>query len=179
MSNLRLINETSISSSVSSFSVTDVFTSDFDIYKITATGLSTTGTDYTEVDFRFITGSGSVVSTSNYHYGGLHMLNWTGFTDLYSTSQSKIRRCFAESTDQAPETASSNLWVFNPAVAGSYSQVLYQNTGYYGGSYGSSMTGFGILQKLGTYTGFNVFENNGSRPLASGTFRTYGLRVDT
>ena len=179
MSNLRLINETSISSSVSSFSVTDVFTSDFDIYKITATGLSTTGTDYTEVDFRFITGSGSVVSSSNYHYGGLHMLNWTGFTDLYSTSQSKIRRCFAESTDQAPETAGANLWVFNPAVSGNYSQVLYQNSSYYGGSYGTSYVGFGLYKVLGTMTGFNAYEANGSRPLASGTFRTYGLRVDT
>ena len=179
MSNLRLINETSITSSVLSISITDVFSSDFDIYKITATGLSTTGTDYVDVDFRFLTTSDSVISSNNYNYGALHMLNWTGFTDLNDTNQSKIKRGFAESTDQAPETASSNLWVFNPAVVGSYSQVLYQNTGYYGGSYGSSMTGFGILQKLGKVTGFNVFENNGSRPLASGTFRTYGLRVDT
>ena len=42
MSNLRLINETSITSSVSSVNVEDVFTDDFDIYKITSTGVSTT-----------------------------------------------------------------------------------------------------------------------------------------
>ena len=179
MSNLRLINETSISSSVSSISVTDVFSSDFDIYQITATDISTTGTDYTEVDFRFITSGGSIVTASSYNYGALQMLEWQAFSDLYATSQAKIRRCFSESTDQAPEGASASLWVFNPAVAGNYSQVLFQNSNYYGGSYGSSMSGFGILQKLGTYTGFNAFENNGSRPLASGTFRTYGLRVDT
>ena len=93
-------------------------------------------------------------------------------------SQSKIRRCFAESTDQAPETAGANLWVFNPAVSGNYSQVLYQNSSYYGGSYGTSYVGFGLYKVLGTMTGFNAYEANGSRPLASGTFRTYGLRVD-
>ena len=36
MSALRLINETTVSSSVSSVNVTDVFSSDFDIYKITS-----------------------------------------------------------------------------------------------------------------------------------------------
>ena len=35
MSNLRLINETTVSASTSSVSVTDVFSADFDIYKIT------------------------------------------------------------------------------------------------------------------------------------------------
>ena len=34
MSNLRLLNETTISSSVTRVEVTDVFTSDFDIYQI-------------------------------------------------------------------------------------------------------------------------------------------------
>ena len=179
MSNLRLINETSISSSVSSISVTDVFSSDFDIYQITATDISTTGTDYTEVDFRFITSGGSIVTASSYNYGALQLLEWQAFSDLYATSQAKIRRCFSESTDQAPETAGANLWVFNPAVSGNYSQVLYQNSSYYGGSYGTSYVGFGLYKVLGTMTGFNAFENNGSRPLASGTFRTYGLRVDT
>ena len=33
MSNLRLLNETTVSSGVASVSVTDVFSSNFDIYK--------------------------------------------------------------------------------------------------------------------------------------------------
>ena len=35
MSNLRLLNETTVTSAVSNVSITDVFTSDFDIYKMT------------------------------------------------------------------------------------------------------------------------------------------------
>ena len=177
MSNLRLIDETSISSSVSSISVTDVFSSDFDIYKITSTGVSTTGTDYVEVGFRFIN-IGGIVTANSYDYGALNMLEWQSFGDTYGSSTAIIR-AFAESTDQAPETAGANLWVFNPAVTGNYSQVLYQNSSYYGGSYGTSYVGFGVYRVLGTITGFNAYEANGSRPLASGTFRTYGLRVDT
>ena len=40
MSNLRLINETTVTSAVSIVSVTDVFHADFDIYKITLDNLS-------------------------------------------------------------------------------------------------------------------------------------------
>ena len=43
MSNLRLINETTISSAVSSVDITDVFSADFDIYKITASKMTTAG----------------------------------------------------------------------------------------------------------------------------------------
>ena len=35
MSNLRLINETNVTSSTSTVNVTDVFSADYDIYKIT------------------------------------------------------------------------------------------------------------------------------------------------
>ena len=40
MSNLRLINETLVTSAVSTVSVTDVFSSDFDIYKVTCENFS-------------------------------------------------------------------------------------------------------------------------------------------
>ena len=39
MSNLRLLNETSVTSGVASVSVTDVFTDDFDVYKIVFTDM--------------------------------------------------------------------------------------------------------------------------------------------
>ena len=45
MSALRLINETEITSSVSSVNVTDVFSADFDIYKVTTDNMiSASGT---------------------------------------------------------------------------------------------------------------------------------------
>ena len=178
MSNLRLINETSISSSVSSISITDVFSSDFDIYQITATGLSTTGTDYTEVCLRYINSSGSVVTTSDYDYAIEQQLTWSGTSELKAQNQDNVRRAFAESTDQAPEVASSNLWIFNPYSSSTFTLLGTEGTNYYGGSYNSQIKGYAWLKSLSSITGFQAFENNGSRPLASGTFRTYGLRRD-
>ena len=42
MSNLRLINETTVSSSVANVSVTDVFSENFDIYKININNIDLT-----------------------------------------------------------------------------------------------------------------------------------------
>jgi hypothetical protein len=178
MSNLRLINETSISSSVSSFSVEDVFSSDFDIYKITCTGLSTTGTTYVDVNMRLINASGSVITASNYKYGYRLGLSFLGFADIKSTSNNVIYRGFSETTDQSPEVASTVIWVFNPYTSTEHTQLLIQNTQSYGGSYYTFMNGGAWLVSNESIGGFQAVESNGSRPLASGTFRTYGLRVD-
>ena len=178
MSNLRLINETSISSSVSSINIEDVFSSDFDIYKITATGISTTGTAYVDVNMRLIISSDSVVSSSDYKYSARVNLDWGASGDVKSTGNDNIYRAFGESTDQSPEVASSVIWVFNPYASSEYTQVLYQNSQFYGGSYYTSYFGGGWLVDNQSITGFQCIENNGSRPLASGTFRTYGLAVD-
>jgi len=179
MSNLRLLDEQSISSSVSAFSVYDVFTSDYDVYQITATDLSTTGTSETEIWLRFVSESGSVISTSNYEYGARYFFAWAGASDLNGQNQSGVRRCFAEVTDQSPEVASSTLWIFNPYSDTEYTSLLFENSNYYAGTYASQMRGFAHLKKLERVTGFYAYDNNGSRPLASGTFRTYGLRVDS
>ena len=67
MSNLRLLNETT-ATSVSTMSVTDVFTTDFDIYKISLHSSSATEK---EDHIQFINSSGSVISSSNYDYAQL------------------------------------------------------------------------------------------------------------
>ena len=179
MSNLRLLDEQSISSSVSTFSVPNVFTSDFDIYQITATDLSTTGTSETEIWLRFVSAGGSVITASNYEYGARYFFAWASASALNGTNQAGVRRCFAEVTDQSPEVASSTIWIFNPYSSTEYTSLLFENSNYYAGTYASQMKGFAHYKKLERVTGFHAYDNNGSRPLASGTFRTYGLRADS
>ncbi len=178
MSNLRLIDESKITSSVSSFNVEDVFSSDFDIYRITCTDLSTTGTTAVSVNMRLINSAGIVITTTSYTYGYRLMLSWSGYADTTNTGNDIIYRAFSETTDQSPEVAGSGLWVFNPFNSSQYTQLLIQNSQWYGGSYHTSLHGFSVYKAKEAITGFQCIENNGSRPLASGTFRTYGLRVD-
>ena len=60
MSNLRLISETTIASGVQVNSVTDCFSSDFDIYKVIVSSVLTTGNS--RIDVRFINSSDSIVT---------------------------------------------------------------------------------------------------------------------
>tara|TARA_R100000458_G_C8273253_1_gene248105 strand:- start:2261 stop:2800 length:540 start_codon:yes stop_codon:yes gene_type:complete len=179
MSNLRFIDETKITSSVSSINVEDIFSSDFDIYRITCTDLSLTGTTYVEVGMRLINSAGVVPVTTNYGHGARHMLSWLSYVDAYDNDDTKFRRAFTETTDQSPEVSGSQMWVFNPYSSSHYTYLLTQNTQWYGGSAHSSMHGFGVYKAKEAITGFQAFESDGSRPMAAGTFRTYGLRRDT
>ena len=59
--------------SVSSLSVTDCFSADYDVYAIASTSQEQTGTATLYSYMRFIN-SGGVVSTSNYDYASLRLL---------------------------------------------------------------------------------------------------------
>ena len=63
MSNLRLINETTVTSGTTTVNITDVFNSDYDIYKVTLEGFYASGIDYFYL--RLINSSGSVISATN------------------------------------------------------------------------------------------------------------------
>ena len=64
MSALRLINETEVTSGVTTVNVTDVFSADFDIYKITLQAVCKF-TNSIGVKLRFINSSGSVVTAND------------------------------------------------------------------------------------------------------------------
>ena len=173
MSNLRLINETTVSASTSSVSVTDVFSADYDIYKITTNNFSTVGTTQTALDLRFINASGSVITASEYDYAYLNMKADTSFAQVRDTNDTFIDNFFGV-CDQSPEGASSVTYVFNPFSSSSYTfainQVAVETRRWY--------KMIQVLTELSSVTGFQAFESN-SRPINSGVFRTYGIRRDS
>ena len=178
MSNLRLINDTTITSGVSTVNIEKVFSADFDIYKIVANGISTVGTTQTDPDLRFINSGGSVVSSSDYQYAHQIMRADASFTEQNSTGDTELYRFFGESVDQEPEDGSQVSYIFNPFTSSSYTFALYQSMVASAGLK-IAMKGIGILTQTASMTGFQVKDNNGSRPFAGGQVKTYGLRVDS
>ena len=87
MSNLRLINETN-ASSVSSVNITDVFSADFDIYKI-----EIEADDYNAnslLTLRLINSSGSVISSTNYQNANLYLRTDSGYNEERSTADNVL-----------------------------------------------------------------------------------------
>jgi len=176
MSNLRLINETKITSSQSSTNITDVFSSDFDIYKITLQDISTVGTTDVDINARFINSSGSVDTTSTYYYGVLQLKSYGAFTENRSTTNKRIDRITF--SDQSPEAQGSVIYVFNPFNSSSYTFLNWQSSLSRDDGYGEAFKGIGCLLELSPITGIQFFDVNTDRPYNSGTIRVYGLAVN-
>ncbi len=170
MSNLRLINETT-ASSVASVSVTDVFTSDFDIYKITMVYDNSAGN---VVRTQMINSSGSTVTASNYDWAILQMRSSGAFQEQRATSDDDWRMSYEG-------TAGWNVTthMYNPFLSSSYTFYTTQSSGYYGGSglTNLNLKGIGVLKQTASMSGIK-FTTIGSN-FDDFTCRVYGLRVDT
>lgn len=173
MSNLRLINQTTVSSSVSTVNVSDVFSADFDIYKIVFNGISTAGSSATPLNCRLINSSGSVISSSQYDYAIQLAKAETSFSEFKNTNQNTWANFFGNPDDN-PELVSGVAYIFNPFSSSSYTfglhQVAVETRRWY--------KGVQVLTELSSATGFQAFETS-SKPINSGVFTTYGLRVDS
>tara|TARA_R100000781_G_scaffold90342_1_gene55822 strand:- start:79 stop:609 length:531 start_codon:yes stop_codon:yes gene_type:complete len=176
MSNLRLINKTSVSG-VASANVTDVFSSDFDIYKVVATGFDTTSGTVGRGQLRFINSSGSIDASGNYGSASVaieaaasssypQVKNFTTFIDFVLYDNGEVGG------------NSAAIWyIYNPYNSTRYTHVTFQE-GHFQASYGSSTEqGAGYLKVLDSITGFNLTSQSGGS--FNCNFITYGLRRDT
>ena len=170
MSNLRLINETELTSGVSSFSVTDIFTEDFDIYKVVLSDwVSTNGYWY----LRPLNSSGSVITSGNDHatlllqsHSAFVQYRGTNTASLWSTSNI----CYADGNDGV-------IYFFNPYSTSSYTFVLGQDAGF---GFGNNLNtkNIGVQTSTTRVTGIQITQESAGT-FSSGKVRTYGLRVDS
>jgi len=173
--NLQFIKSVNISTSQSTTSVTNCFTSNYDVYKIVSSGISTAGTTAVTLNMRLIDSGGSVISDSEYDYAHQIMRTDASFTEQRATSQTKFYRPFAESTDQAPDSQGAIIYVFNPNDSSSYTFIAYQNMDS-GSSLHIGMKGIGVHKVAEQITGFQLVEDNGSRPYDTGNISVYGVK---
>tara|TARA_Y100000385_G_scaffold49149_1_gene45713 strand:+ start:208 stop:732 length:525 start_codon:yes stop_codon:yes gene_type:complete len=171
MSNLRLINETTVTSGVTSVSATDVFSSDFDIYKITLEGFYASTIDYFYL--RLINSSGSVIATT-YDVASLEMKSGGAFNERRGTNFTAM----FPSTNFLPNSEAENyngvFYITNPYDSLSYSFMLGQSSqAEYSEMYGNKY--IGVLKQTSSITGFQLSVGTLGGTLSGGTIRTYGL----
>ena len=172
MSNLRLINETEVTSGVSSMYATDIFSNNFDIYKVVVNDISTASTNATNLYYRFVNSSGSVVTSANYDYATLQLRDEQAFVQYRTTNDTEIQRNLS---DLAPEGFSSVSYIFNPTNSSSYTFLLEQGMGAVTGLLRASKQ-IGVLKQTASMTGFGFYLS--SSTFTSGVIRTYGLAVN-
>jgi len=174
MSNLRLINETTATSSAS-VSATDIFSADFDIYKIVINDIDQISSGGFINQTRFINSSGSIVTSANYDNALLQIKAYGGFGELIATNQTKMD-LMTVITGGAEVGQGTVIYVFNPFNSSSYTFLISQ-----GGAKRSANTlitkSISVLKQTSSITGFQLLPNTSDVDNAS--IRTYGLRVDS
>ena len=170
MSNLRLVNETT-ATSVNTVSITDVFSSDFDVYKMTMVYDNSAGN---VLESRMITQSGSVINSTDYDWAILQ-LRATGSDQEQNEENDDHWRMSYEGTAGWNVTT----YLFNPFSSTEYTHFVTESSGYYGGAglTNINLKGNGVLRKAGSMGGIK-FTAVGST-IDDFTCRIYGLRADT
>jgi len=180
MSNLRLINETTALGGTNSVDVNNVFSADFDIYKITITNASSeTQLDNNTMSLRLINNLGSTIS-SNYDKAIQYMRGFSAtYLELKATSTDNMQAIYYDIAS-SNGNANSTIYLFNPFLSSSYTFGIFQVAGHasIAGQVPTVQKGIGVLKQTASMTGYSFF-NRDSLNIATGTFRTYGLRVDS
>jgi len=173
MSNLRLINETEITSTVSSVDVQNVFSADYDIYKITVAINESSSGNQEWIRLRLINSSGSIVTASEYDYALYVMNSNASFYETRNTNQSADSY---SGIGYADDTGNGGaMYVFNPYNSSSYTFMIAQS----GSSVGTVLyanKGISVHKSTEIITGINFHT---IQSWGSGIIRTYGLRVDS
>ena len=175
MSNLRLINETTVASGVSTVNITDVFNSDYDIYKIVSTA-NILNADK-DIYMRYINSSGSIVSASNYDTATLTMKGHSSYSETPSTKVN-INYGGLFNLTSGNESGGAVEYVFNPTDTSSYTFGINQSIGMYStGTYGTK--GIRVLKQTNSITGIHLYNGESTDNFGGGTVKIYGLRVDS
>ena len=173
MSNLRLINETT-TTSASQINITDVFSSDFDIYEI---HFDYSSDATTNVNARLINSSGSVITASNYDFAYLQTRTDTTFGEGRGTGSSNFYY-LCSTTSGSELGGGTKLCIFNPFSSSNYTFMMWQNSGSYSSSTALGYKGIAVLEQATSVTGFQL-DTLTANNFTNTNIRTYGLRVDT
>ena len=171
--NLEFITSVEITSSQSTTNVDNIFSSNYEVYKIVLRGISTVGTLDLDLNARLIDNGGNVISDNEYDYAVFQLKANASSTENKNTNFSRIDRI--SFSDQSPESQGTVLYVYNPNSNSSYTFLNWQSVHMVGGN-GGGVKGIAVHKVAETIRGINFFDVNTDRPYDSGTIAVYGVK---
>ena len=168
---LVLIQETTVSSGVSSVSLTGI-DSTFDVYKVVTTNI-VPATDGTTFRIRF-TESGTPNTSANYDYADKELRASETFANDYGTNATEFFQGYQVGSATG-EQAGGTFYIFNANNSSEYTFFTYENFYMNNTPKFRGQQGGGVLTVTSAVDGMNFFFDS-SVNIASGTFKLYGLR---
>jgi hypothetical protein len=139
--NLQFIKSAS-GSSVSSLSVTDCFSSEYDVYYINLTNLDQSSSGV-QTQVRYLNSSGSQISTTDYNWAQLVMRSSSSFAEGKVTSDTEQEGISYQVTTTSGGIGVS-MYVYNPFDSSSFTFSTTQTSFIYSGN----LEGYKAIQVL-------------------------------
>ena len=180
MSSLRFIKQVDMNLSAHFIDVNNVFSADFDFYRVIVSNFSVDGTGATGFYWRLLNSAGTMQVNDQYEYAHRSLSGEsTTVTDTGQTSQTSWENIIAP-TDQVPDTAggffdflypfdnNKDTIIFYGTASSQQAGILRNRTGggrYYAPSYNS-------------FTGFRIFPHSttNNNNIVSGQILVFGYR---
>ena len=150
--NLEFIKSAS-GTNVSELSVTDCFTSTYDVYVITVKDFYQTGTSTRNMYIRFISSAGTRTG-ANYDFATYAMNSFGTFDELKNTNDTAIESYFYD-TDLQEQGAGAVFNIFNPNNSSSYTFLQGQAVNFNNGNGVTAYKGIGVYKVAEEITGIN------------------------
>jgi len=167
--NLEFIKSAS-GTSVSSLSVTDCFSADYDVYYITSNTFKPSAN--ANGIFRLIDSGGSVITASEYDYATLSVRAYGTFTETKATATTFMGYTFYSDAN-GTQGSGLALYIINPNNSSSYTFALYQESSFNTGSGGLGRKGIGVHKVAEQITGINFAGDTGT---ADFDIKVYGVK---
>ena len=155
-----LVKTQTIGSAVSSVTVTDAFSSNYDNYYITVTG----GVASTAINLNLTLGA----TTSGYYFAGIYVQYTSASVTGYVNTNTTSWQAFGRGTTASLNAAGT---LFGPNLAKN-THIHYTNTGAATADYYQTIGGY--LADTTQYTALTITTSAGT--ITGGTIRVYGLR---
>ena len=159
---------------VSSLSVTDCFSADYDVYYLSITKIDQSANG-TAVKYRFLDSSNTAISDSSYDQATLVMQSGGSFTESRTTNQTNGFGAAGYGMRDPEDGMGASIYIFNPFDSSSYTFVQAQNTFIVVG--GSTMEGYkniGVLKSAEQCNGIEFFPDVGD--FTNITVKVFGVK---
>jgi len=173
MSSVRLINETS-ATSVTSLRLTDVFSSEFDVYQIhIPEGTNNSGGGSANIIFQLVDVNGGIINTANYDYTHIVTFSYSATADTRNTNQTSIPSVSFNYAATA-YGAATDIYLFNPYKS-KYTYILYESIGWNSANVGTvGLKGVAVLKTTDVCKGFAITRQSNS--FDNVAVQVYGLK---
>lgn len=156
---LEFIKSNEITTTSATLDVTDCFTSDYDVYKIIFSEISTSTAFSETYAIRFLDTSDTQIN-ANYEYAVWEQrASTTNLERVGASSQSGL--LYLLRTYQDPKGGGASMSVYNPTNTSKYTFAHWESAGQVNNNLNGNSQGVGVLKDTQEVTGIRLYGNGG------------------